>query len=111
MEAPLRKVKEYYDKFVRAYWLKDAIVIGTTLGVFLLISFFYLWLKPTVVIPPPSVIAKCPARWSYNVDTQECEPQYSTQCLAFNPDKINDTDKCDIVKVCGTYWKGLCNYS
>ena len=109
MEAALRNVKSFFDP--RPYWLKDAIVIATTIGVAILVGFLYMKLKPTVVIPPPGVVSKCPARWSFNVATGECEPQYSTKCLAFNPDKVSDKEKCDIVQACGTYWKGLCDYT
>lgn len=109
MEAIFRLLG--YNGGVRPLWVKDAIVIVSTLAVFLLVGFAYLSLKPTVVIPPPGVVAKCPARWIFNTDTSECEPQYSTKCKAFNPDKVSDVDKCDIVHSCGTYWKGLCAYA
>lgn len=87
---------------------RDTVVIVVTLVVFALTTYAYLRLKPTVVVPPAGVVAKCPARWVYNTETSECEPQYSTKCKAFDPDKVSDKEKCDIVKSCGTYWKGLC---
>jgi hypothetical protein len=90
--------------------LLDLTTVVTTLGVFALICYIYLALKPTVVIPPPGTVSKCPSRWIYNEGTSECEPLYSTKCNAFNPDSVSNTQKCDIVKACGTYWKGLCDY-
>lgn len=93
----------------RQPWVKDVVIIGTTLAVLALIVTGYLALKPTLVLPPPSIISKCPARWVYNPETLECEPQGSTVCKPFNPDKVSDAEKCDIAYSCQTYWKGLCS--
>jgi hypothetical protein len=91
---------------LRTRSMKDAVVIVTTLGVFALIVYLYLLLKPTVILPPPSLISKCPTRWTYDPDTGDCTPQYPTQCKSFNPDAY--PDKCGIASACGTTWKGLC---
>lgn len=98
------------EVIVRNPWMKDAVVVVTTVAVFALATFVYLKLRPTVVLPPESVISKCPARWLYNTDTGECVPQYATQCMAFDPDKQSDAQKCDIARSCGTHWKGLCAF-
>ena len=98
------------DVITRNPWLKDVFVIATTLIVFGLVAYGYISLKPIVVIPT-GVIAKCPARWVFNTDTSECEPQYSTKCKAFDPSKVSEAEKCVIVRSCGTYWKGLCDYT
>lgn len=106
----VKNTVEYGKAILGKPWMKDLVIVVSTLAVLGLVAFGYLKLKPTVVIPPPGVISKCPARWVFNTDTSECEPQYSTKCKAFNPNSVSDVEKCDIVKACGTYWKGLCNY-
>jgi hypothetical protein len=88
--------------------VKDALVIVVTLGVFALVAYVYLKLRPTVILPPPSMVATCPGRWSYDPDTRNCVPQYTTQCKAFDPEAYTPVQKCDIANACGTYWKGLC---
>ena len=90
--------------------MKDAVIIVTTLAVFALITFIYIKLKPTVVIPPESAVSTCPARWVYMTEKQECQPQYPTKCKPFNPESFSDSEKCSIVQACGTYWKGLCDF-
>ena len=98
------------DFVTRNPQIKDLMIIAVTLTVFGLFAYGYMSLKPIVVIPPPGIISKCPARWVFNTASSECEPQYSTKCKSFNPDRIPDGEKCDIVRSCGTYWKGLCDY-
>ncbi len=98
------------EVIVRNPLVKDAVIVVTTVAVFALATFIYLRLKPTVILPPESVISKCPSRWVYNTDTSECEPQYATQCTSFDPDKQTDSQKCDISRSCGTTWKGLCAF-
>jgi hypothetical protein len=116
MEAILRnpliaKTKTFFVNLPTYYWFKDVLVVLVTIGVFAAIAAIYLALKPTVLIPPPGIVAVCPARWVYNTTNNLCEPQYPTKCVAFNPSQFSDKEKCDIVKNCGTYWKGLCDYS
>lgn len=94
----------------RPAWMKDAVIIVTTLSVFALIMFIYIKIKPIVVIPPESIIAKCPSRWVFMTERAECQPQYPSKCKPFNPDSYSDSEKCDIAKTCGTYWKGLCDF-
>ena len=94
----------------RPLWMKDAVIIVTTLAVFALITFIYIKLKPTVVIPPESAVSTCPARWVYMTEKQECQPQYPTKCKPFNPESFSDSEKCSISQACGTYWKGLCDF-
>lgn len=94
----------------RPLWMKDAVIVVTTLSVFALIAFIYVKLKPTVLIPPESIISKCPARWVFMTEKKRCEPQYPTKCKPFDPDTYSDSEKCDIARACGTYWKGLCDF-
>lgn len=94
----------------RPLWMKDVVIIVATLSVFALAMFIYIKLDPIVLIPPPSVISKCPARWVFMPEQNECQPQYPTKCKPFNPDVYSDSEKCDIVRECGTYWKGLCDF-
>lgn len=90
--------------------MKDMVIIFTTLAVSALVIFVYIKLKPIVIIPPETAISQCPSRWMYDVDSKECQPQYATQCKAFNPDQFTTKEKCDIVTSCGTDWKGLCGF-
>lgn len=94
----------------RPLWMKDAVVIVTTMAVFALIAFIYVKLDPIVLIPPESIISTCPARWVYMTEKKVCEPQYPTKCKPFDPDAYPSAkEKCDIAHACGTYWKGLCD--
>ena len=87
---------------------KDLLVILSTLGVFALVSYVYMVLKPTVILPANTKVSTCPTRWTYDPDTKICTPQYPTKCLPFNPDRYNNREKCDIANSCETGWKGLC---
>jgi len=98
------------EVIIRSPMLKDSVVILTTIGVFALFAFVYLYLKPTVVLPPPGWNIPCPDRWSYDPDTDYCTPQYPTQCKSFMSSSYMDaSQKCDIAKACGTSWKDICS--
>jgi hypothetical protein len=85
---------------------KDAIVVVVTLGVFALVSFVYLKLRPTIILKPDMLHGTCPDRWM--MQDGECTPLYPTQCKAFNPEMYKGQE-CEIARSCGTSWKGLCN--
>jgi len=96
------------EAIFRPLWMKDAVIVVSTLAVLALIVWAYMRLRPSVVLPHGGIVAQCPARWSRDGETGECVPQYPTQCKSFNPDTYTDAQKCDIAQSCGTYWKGLC---
>jgi hypothetical protein len=55
--------------------------------------------------------SQCPDRWTYNIGTKQCEPQYDTKCTAFNPDATTlqtAAAKCNVAHGCGTSWPGNC---
>ena len=65
----------------------------------------------------PQTIAKhvsstqCPDRWTFNGSTNECEPNYPTQCRPFDPTAITlqtAEAKCNLANTCGTSWLGAC---
>lgn len=89
-------------------FLKDAIVVIVTIGVFALVTYTYLKLEPTIVLPRRWLgpVSPCPDRW---VDEDgECRPMYETHCNSFKPDLYRGKE-CEIARACGTSWKGLCN--
>lgn len=98
------------EEVLRPLWMKDAVIVVTTLSIFALIAFIYVKLQPIVMIPPESIIAQCPSRWVYMVEQKMCQPQYPTKCKPFDPDNYSEKEKCDIARTCGTYWKGLCDF-
>jgi hypothetical protein len=97
-------------------WLAFLSVVGTdvllillTIGIFALVVYVYLKLKPTVFLEH-RLHGQCPDRWIYRPDDNggKCWPLYDTSCAAFDPALYKGT-LCDIAKSCGTTWKGLCN--
>ena len=108
MDAATRT--RYINGFLTSGYLKDGIIVGTTIAIFALFAYVYLYLKPTVVLPPRDWVTPCPNRWSYDPDTDYCTPQYSTPCKSFMSSSYTDPEqRCDIAKACGTSWKGMCS--
>jgi hypothetical protein len=98
-------------------WLAFLSVVGTdvllillTIGIFALVVYVYLKLKPTILLEPGHLHGQCPDRWIFRPDDNagKCWPLYETSCAAFDPALYKGT-LCDIAKSCGTTWKGLCN--
>ena len=111
----------------------DFLVVVVTLGVLALITFIYLKLNPTILLPNTEFYNQCPDRWIFREDnyasgnstplpkpslsglptmfsTQvvgKCWPTYQTTCQPFDPSLYTST-RCDIAKSCGTTWTGLC---
>jgi len=91
----------------------DTLIILLTIGIFALVVYIYLKLKPTVFLEP-RLHGQCPDRWIFRPDDRsggsggKCWPLYETSCAAFDPALYQGT-LCDIAKSCGTTWKGLCN--
>jgi hypothetical protein len=96
------------EAILRSRYVKDAVVILVTLGVFALIVFIYIKVRPTVYLPALGKYTKCPTRWVYDADLKECFPLYPTKCNPFDPDGMSSAEKCDVASTCGTTWKGLC---
>jgi len=85
----------------------SVLVIVVTLGLLALVTYVYLKLKPTVLLPNSELVGKCPDRWILR-DDGKCHPTYQTTCSAFDPELYKDT-RCQIAKSCGTTWGGVCN--
>ena len=104
-------IQEYTLKFFNLFggMPTDILVILVTLGLFALVTFVYLKLKPTIFLSNSDFVGQCPDRWIYREDDGgKCYPTYQTTCSPFDPD-LYTRDRCSIAKSCGTSWKGLCN--
>ena len=67
------------------------------------------------VINPQMVVSvtksHCPDRWTYNVSTKKCEPNYHTHCTPIDPDAptLQTAEaKCNVAQSCGSFWTGYC---
>jgi len=87
----------------------DFMTVIVTLGLFSLVTFIYLKLKPTIYIAAGDFKNQCPDRWIFREEEGMCFPTYQTTCSAFNPAQ-HKGNLCGIAKSCGTTWKGLCDY-
>lgn len=113
----------------------DFLVVVVTLGLFALVTFVYLKLRPTILLDNTEFYGQCPDRWIFREDTHasgsddgsppnkpgtrqgtstlstqvagKCWPTYQTTCQPFDPSMYKAT-RCDIAKSCGTTWHGLC---
>lgn len=87
-------------------------VIITILFTVLFLAVYKLLVNPQLVLTVDvTKMAKCPDAWTYSGTSQMCEPNYKTQCLAFNPElsSLNTAiSKCNIARACGTTWSGVC---
>lgn len=113
----------------------DILIVLVTLSLFALVTYIYLKLEPTILLPNTELVGQCPDRWIFREDnyaggsdvgsppnqpgTQDnttrlstrvigkCYPTYQTTCEPFDPSMYMKT-RCDIAKSCGTTWHGLC---
>jgi hypothetical protein len=87
-----------------------ALMVAGFTALFLVIYKFVI--NPQMIVTPTATsLGTCPDRWSFNVTTKMCEPNYKTQCMPFNPDMstLNTyAAKCNVARSCGTTWGGFC---
>ena len=96
----------------------DILIVLMTLGIFALVTFVYLKLKPTVFLPNSEFAGQCPDRWIYREEVHagsdmtavqgKCYPTYQTTGAPFDP-ALYTHNRCEIAKSCGTTWVGVCN--
>jgi hypothetical protein len=67
-------------------------------------------INPQMVIPAGKG-APCPDKWYFNPGNRLCEPQYTTDCTAFDPKTptLHTSEaKCNLAHMCGTDWPANC---
>ena len=88
---------------------KDIMVIVITIAVFAVFCWGYFNLAhPTIIVKRKDLqgyVNPCPDLWIF--ENGICRPSYETKCKPFDP-ALYKGQECDIVKSCGTSWKGLC---
>jgi hypothetical protein len=76
----------------------------------LLLAFYKYVINPQMVIPAGKG-SPCPDKWLLNFGSGMCEPQYSTECRAFDPKTPTlqtPEAKCNLAQACGTDWPANC---
>ena len=84
-------------------------VVATAIFTVAFLALYKYAINPQIVVNIAK--AQCPNRWTYNMATKNCEPQYETHCTAFDPSAPtleSASAKCNVAQSCGTSWTGNC---